>query len=60
MWMSRDQDAFDALRLLQARALSPRLFERYYATLAPRYGDSRGTGVVMNLLYLAVRDRSPW
>ena len=58
--VSRDHAAFTALVCLQFRALSPRLFERYYATLAPRYVDSRRTGVVMNLLYLAIRDRSRW
>ena len=60
MWTNRDHAAFTALCRLQFRALNSRVFERVYATLAPRYGDERGTGVVMNLLYLAVRDHIRW
>ena len=54
MW-SRDHDVLSRLRLLRARALSPRGFERYYATLVPRYGDERGLGVLANLWDRATR-----
>jgi len=53
-----DYDAYSRLNILQSYAADPRAFDEYYRMVASRVGDERGTGVVMNLLYLAVRDRS--
>ena len=55
LWTNRDHAAFTALVCLQFRALSLRLFERYYATLVPRYGDPGELGVMTHLLVRAIR-----
>ena len=55
MLVCRDHSVLATLRLLQARAFSPRGFERYYATLVPRYGDPGELGVMTHLLVRAIR-----